>query len=307
MNQDLIVLFTNAKAAVIVVPKTAKLDSLAAALALQLAFASRGKNAQVCSEVTVSQANQLVGSGQISPTLELGGNTLKVSFPYQDGAIDKVTYNITDERFNLLIEPRSGQAPIKNKDVQFSYTGAETDIIITIDTPSLEALGDIYLENPDVFLRDKIVNIDRRFDNQQYGAFNLVEKKFSSTCEIIIKLLESLRWDLNPDMATNLYAGLVTSTNNFSSFSTNAQSFEAASYLLKNGARKVPLGSQRMSPPSGMASTLPSSRVAIPPAGQNVFQRQEEVVKPQQTSQQLPKQPPQDWLKPKIFKSTDSI
>jgi len=287
MDNDLITAVNQAKTALIVVAKIAKLDSLAAALALQLAFINQGKSASVCYEGKLpSDAERLVGVKNISQTLELGGNVLKVSFPYSDGSIDKVTYNITDDRFNLLIEPRVGNAPLKSEQVQFNYTGAEVDLIITIDAPNLEALGDFYLENPDIFVREKLINLDRRYDNQQFAAFNLVEKEFSSTSEIVVQLLQGLRWDLNQDIATNLYAGLVSSTNNFSSFSTNAQSFETASYLLKNGARKVPLMPIKPMEPIKNAANVT-----------NVIKKPEPPLK----------KPPQDWLKPKIFKSGDLV
>ncbi len=307
MNNDLITLFSNAKSVLIVVAKMAKLDGLAAALSLQLALIQQGKSAKVCTEADVNDADKLTGANNISKTLDLGGNVLKVSFPYSDGAIDKVTYNITDDRFNLLIEPRVGNPPLKNQDVQFAYTGGEVDLIVTIDAPNLEAVGDLYLDNPDLFQKDKLVNLDRRFDNQQYGAFNLVEKQFSSTCEIVAKLLESLHWDLNPDVATNLYTGLVASTNNFTSFSTNAQSFETASYLLKNGARKIPLASLRQPTTRTGLDAKPFQSLQNQPAvmpdssNQSIFQSTQEKPQPKK------KQPPQDWLKPKIFKSSDLV
>lgn len=318
MNNDLITLFSKAKSVLIVIGKTAKLDSLAAGLALQLALVSQGKSAKVCSESQISEdSSKLIGVGTISKTLDLGGNVLKVSFPYVDGSIDKVTYNITDDRFNLLIEPRAGQAPLKNNDVQSSYTGAEVDVIVIIDVANLESLGDLYLENPDVFVREKLVNIDRRFDNQQFGVHNLVEKQFSSTSEIIVKLLQGLRWDLNPDIATNLYTGLVASTNNFTSFSTNAQSFEVASYLLKSGARKIPLSSlkQNLGPAIATGPASFNSSAPVAPIFQNqppIFSSgtkpvENKPVENKPTENSPKKQPPQDWLKPKIFKSTDLV
>lgn len=320
MNGNLQTLFNNSKSLLIVVAKQAKLDAVAAALGLQLAAIAQGKSARVCTETVVTGADKLVGADSISKTLELGGNVLKVSFPYRDGNIDKVTYNITDDRFNLLVEPKTGTQPLDSKEVQYSYTGGQIDLIITIDAPNLEALGDLYLENPDVFTRDKIVNLDRRFDNQQYGVENIVEKQYSSTSEIVAKLLENLRWDINPDIATNLYAGLVVATNNFTSFSTNAQSFEVASYLLKNGARKIPVTASRPGMPgtAGMPATQmgggqvpqgfgrfnPPAQSVPPKQSQSVFQQPQEQ-KPEKPAEK--KQPPQDWLKPKIFKSTDLI
>ena len=299
MNENIVQLFNNAKSVVIVVGKSAKLDGVAAALALYLALMKEGKSAKICSEANLPDAQKLIGSDKISHKLEEGGNTLKISFPYSDGNIDKVTYNITDDRFNLLIEPRAGNNPLKNSDVQYNYTGAQLDLIVTVDAPSLESLGNIYLENPDQFVREKIVNIDRRFDNQQYGVQNLVEKQFSSTSEIIAKLLDTLRWDLNPDIATNLYAGLVSATNNFTSFSTNAQSFETASYLLKNSARKI-----AFTPPARQSVNQNQFGQRLPSSSRFSGAINPNKQEPENKDQ---KPTPQDWLKPKIFKSTDLV
>jgi hypothetical protein len=319
MNGNIVQLFTNSRSILIVVSKSAKIDSLAAALGLYLALIAQGKSVHIATEATVNGADKLIGFDKIKKTIEQGGNILKVTFPYSDGNIDKVTYNITDDRFNLLIEPRAGAQPLTNKDVQFGYTGGQTDLIVTIDAPTLEALGDLYLDNPDVFTREKIVNIDRRFDNQQYGGENLVEKEFSSTSEIVMRTLSSLHWELNNDIATNLYAGLMSATNNFTSFSTNAQSFEAASILLKSGARKLPIATPQSRPAFGANPAFPAGAEAMPknqsifaqpPQVQPQFQPQSQP-QPQPESQPQPqpqaKKPPQDWLKPKIFKSTDLI
>ena len=280
MNENIIRLFSEGKSFLIAVSKNAKIDGIASALALALSLIQKGKSVTVCTESTLPDIKSLVGADKISQKLELGGNILKVSFPYKEDAIDKVTYNITDDKFNLLIEPKQGSAPLNSQQVQFSIVGGTVDVVVTIDTPNLESLGNLYLENADSFIREKIINIDRRFDNKQYGVENIVDKQSSSTAEIIVRLVQSLRWDFNPDIATNLYAGLTSATNNFTSFSTNAQSFETASTLLKNGARKISLNSARQQ------QSAPTEGVIKPT---------EQIVK------QSPKPVVQDWLKPKIF------
>lgn len=342
MNPNLLKLFSNARSILIVASKNAKTDGVAASLALSIAAVSQGKTVYVCSETALPEAKNLVGFDKISKTLQLGGNILKVAFPYQEGAIDKVTYNITDDKFNLLIEPRQGQSPLASNNVQFSYTGGAVDVIVTIDAPNLESLGNIYLENPDIFTQEKIVNIDRRFDNKNYGAENLVDKQSSSTSEIVVRLLQGLRWEINPDSATDLYAGLSTATNNFTSFSTNAQSFEIASYLLKSGARKIPMTAK---PQSSFNQPNPFGNFSQSGQSDNSFLEDESAflqdpfsappMPPMTTPPQTPlrqmiqqgtiqptrpqgisatpvsktpdKTPPQDWLKPKIFKSTDLV
>ncbi len=305
MNENILRMFSSSRSVLIAVSKNAKLDGLASGLALYLSCLGEGKNSYICSEADLLEAKNLVAADKISHVLQLGGNTLRVSFPYKEGAIDKVTYNITEDRFNLLVEPRTGFPPLEAKDIQYSYTGGAVDLIVTIDAPNLESLGNIYLENPEMFVREKIVNIDRRFDNKEYGAENIIDKQSSSTAEIVLRLLQGLRWNINSDVATNLYAGLVSSTNNFSSFSTNAQSFEAASQLLKNGARKLPtatLTKEAGSFPVSFLSQSPKPRLQPQPT---VIQPQGQTIQP--STQSAQSQPPQDWLKPKIFKSTDII
>src|SRR3989338_195564 len=132
MNPNLMKLFSEARSMLICVSKNARNDGMASALALSIAAISQGKTVFVCSEAQLPEARNLVGFDKLSTALQLGGNILKVSFPYQEGAIDKVTYNITDDRFNLLIEPRQGQAPLASNNVQYSYTGGAVDVIVTI-------------------------------------------------------------------------------------------------------------------------------------------------------------------------------
>jgi len=322
MNKNTLKLFNDAKNILIVTAKNVKIDSIAAVLALGLAAVQQGKSTKICTEADSSVVKKLVGSDKISTELDLGGNILKVSFPYTDGSIDKVTYNITDDHFNLLIEPRQGVLPLKAKQVQYSYTGGQIDLIITIDTPDLKLLGNIYLNHPDLFQREKIINIGRRFDSKQFGVENIIEKNFSSTSEIVLKFFQILRWDINPDIATNLYAGLISATNNFTSFSANAQSFEVASFLLKNGARKITLGIKpsRPEPRAFKQPDVPKTKTPFPdqtetsvqPASTAVFSQtkvEPKIEKPEaeESTSQSTEQPPQDWLKPKIFKSTDLV
>ena len=178
MNENTVRLLKSASSVLIAIGKQAKRDGFAAALALYVSLTQEGKSVHICTEADVSQAEGLIGVDKIERALALGGNVLKVSFPYSDGAIDKVTYNITDDRFNLLVEPRQGQATLDSKNVLFSYTGGAVDAIVCIEAQSLESLGNLYMENPDIFDQQKIINIDRRFDNNSFGIENIVEKQY---------------------------------------------------------------------------------------------------------------------------------
>jgi len=56
-----------------------------------------------------------------------------------------------------------------------------------------------------------------------------------------LKIIKSLSIEIDKEIATNLYRGITTATNNFSSYSVNAKTLENSALLLKKGAIKKPL------------------------------------------------------------------
>lgn len=224
---------------IVVLPAKATPDAIAAGTSLYLALTKMGKNVSLVASTPVQ--SDMIGADKIKTELQTGGDNLVVSFPYQEGAIDKVDYNIQGEQFNLIIVPREGHKKLKQGDVQFSYSGGKIDFIITVDAPNLNALGDIYQKNQKHFESSTIINIDRHLINNFYGMINLVSKASSSTSELVYKILQSLSAEIDKDIATNLHEGIALATNNFTAYSVNADTFEAIASLLRAGAVKKPM------------------------------------------------------------------
>lgn len=273
----LITLLNNKNAVAITLGMRPSLDSLAAGLTLYLALTKAGKQTTIAAADELTTPLPLFAAEKIQKKLTSAGSNLVVSFPYVDGAIDKVTYTIENNYFNLLIQPKEGHEKLNPSQVRYSYTGGAVDMIITIDVPSLEYLGGLYTEAPDAFKTKEIINIDRHVTNAQFGIINIVDKTASSTSEIILKILRTLGAELTPEMATNLYLGLRSATNNFTSYAITAETFENSALLLKAGAAKKP----------------PITEVIT-----------EELLEPKPTAAE---ETPQDWLKPKIFKGSQLI
>lgn len=59
---------------------------------------------------------------------------------------------------------------------------------------------------------------------------------YSSTCEMVYRILEQLGCDLNADVASALFAGIVYDSGSFAYSKTSAGTFEAALELVKRGA-----------------------------------------------------------------------
>lgn len=222
----------------ICLPAQPTLDGVASATALYLALAKNGKEVALACDSDLASQYDLIAIDKVQTNITSQGDNLVVSFPYTEGAIDKVTYNIEGNKFNLLIQPKPGFDRLDSSNVSYNYTGGKVDVIIVIDSPTLDALGDIYFSNEESFKGVDIVNIDRHLTNANYGTVNIVEKQSSSLSQITFQLLQSLGIALDSDIATNLFAGISGATNNFTSYSVNADTFEVSAQLLKAGAVK---------------------------------------------------------------------
>lgn len=286
----------------IMLPATATPDATAAACALYLALTKMGK------AVTLASANvpsyEVTGIEKIQNTLTAAGDNLLISFPYSEGAIDKVDYQIQGNYFNLIIAPRPGYQKLNPKDIKYSYTGGKLDFVITIDAPSFNSLGSIYSENQNQFQGRDIINIDRHLTNAFFGTINYVEKTASSVSELVFKLIQSLQIEVDRDIATNLYAGIAAATNNFTSYSVNANTFETIAQLLRLGAVKKTIKKELVvSENRTTVRTIPQT-FNNPPSARPFSEKQtvtpiEDVEKGEDMNTS---QAPTDWLKPKIFR-----
>lgn len=307
----------------IVLPSNPTGDATAAACSLYLGLTKMGKT------ITLICANppnmDLTASDKIQSQFAISGDSFVASFPYTDGSIDKVDYNIQGNSFNFIVTPRQGFPKLDPKQVKYSYTGGIVDFIIVIDSATLNNLGPVYLDNQTQFQGKDIINVDRHLTNSFYGTINYVNKTSSSVSELALKILQGLQVEIDRDMATNLYAGIASATNNFSSYSVSADTFENIASLLRFGAVKKTLKKPGTGTPS-FPSSYPSSYPPYPsmtdsdepdfmpspqpPRINKPFSppqnREKQVVTPIESVEKetKPEQPtpPQDWLKPKIFR-----
>ena len=293
---------------IVVLPTNPSQDAIAGATALYLGLLKLGKNITIVSSTPIK--SDMVAADKIQSTLSVGGENLVVSFPYSDGAIDKIDYHIQGEKFNLVITPRSGFPKLNPNQVSYSYSGGTFDFIITVDSPNLNAVGTLYTENQTQFQGKEIINIDRHLTNAFFGTVNYINKTSSSTCELVYKVLKQLECEIDKDMSTNLYVGIAAATNTFTSYSVNAETFETIAALLKAGASKKINPAPSFKPPtfeSSMPQPMPKP-VSTPvfsvkqPGNERQQVQSISSVESQESQSKEGAQSPQDWLKPNIFK-----
>ncbi len=277
----------------IVLPANPTADAVSAAVSLYLALVKIGKSASIACSTPIDTSITVAGVDKIQKELVASGDNLVVSFPYEDGAIDKITYNIEGNTFNLVIAPKEGKPRLDTHNVKYTYKGGKGEVIFTVDAPSLASLGDIYTNQQDMFTGVDIINIDRHLTNGNFGSINMVEKQRSSTSELILALLTSLSLEVDKDMATTLYSGIVSATNNFTSYSVNADTFDACAKLLKLGAVK-----RVIARPAPAAANYQAQPVVAAPQNEAITVSPETVENKEVDEDEASK----EWLKPKIFK-----
>ena len=318
-------LLEGAKSIAILLGGNSTYDSVAAGLSLYLALSSYGKQVSIASPTPMTVAfNRLVATDKIGTSVNgTGGKNLVISFPYQEGSIEKVSYNIENDSFNLVIEPREGYPMITQDLIRYSFSGGATDVIITVGVANLNDLGDLYRQNQQLFSEKSVINIDTSQTNTRFANRTNIIGDASGVCELMTSLFSSFGFTIDSDIATNLLAGIESGSNNFTTPGTTAATFEAAAICLKNGAKRItapshaPSVSQYASPfppqPTFSRPFRPQApaKPQIPQAASQKPKREQPqqptrpfAQNPQQTkSAQTPQAPP-DWLKPKIFKGS---
>jgi nanoRNase/pAp phosphatase (c-di-AMP/oligoRNAs hydrolase) len=227
----------NAKSIFIFLPQNANLDATAASLALFLSLKGSGKNVLIGSPSQMRvEFSRLVGIDKI--TDKVGNRNLILSFDYKEESIEKVSYNVEGEKFNLVIQPRSGFPPLNQENVKFSYEGIDAQLIFIIGAQKLESLGSLYEKDRQAFTQATVVNIDRSPSNTKFGQINILDSKSGSISELIYSLIKNLSLSVNADTAGNLLRGIEAQTQNFQAPFASVETFETAAELMRAGAKR---------------------------------------------------------------------
>jgi phosphoesterase RecJ-like protein len=104
--------------------------------------------------------------------------------------------------------------------------------IIAVDCADAKRLGAAF----DQWQRQPDANIDHHVSNPGYARLNLVDPESPATAQVLCEIISALKWPLTPQVAANLYVGLMTDTGNFRYRQTTARTFEIAARLVSAGA-----------------------------------------------------------------------
>ena len=146
------------------------------------------------------------------------------------------------KKMNVRSTPTWGSTPAK---VPFAYTwipGAQdlvqpadapvSPVFLALDCGAADRLGD--LEGP-ARAAERLINVDHHPGNEDFGHLNVVVPDASSTAELVAALLQDLGVELDRDIATCLYTGIVTDTGRFQYANSRPSTLRLAADLLEYG------------------------------------------------------------------------
>lgn len=159
-------------------------------------------------------------SNSLGLYLENMGKDVKITYP------EKIP-----DKYKFLPRPsKVEEFSIENKG---GYSGEHTQVLVTLDSsdefrvsPVIEQVNYKYL-----------INIDHHPTNTYFGDLNLVDSEKAATCQILYDLFEASAIDIDIDIGTNLYAGILTDTGCFRFENADQKAFETAAKLVGKGVK----------------------------------------------------------------------
>ncbi|MBF4691773.1 DHH family phosphoesterase [Fusibacter ferrireducens] len=122
-----------------------------------------------------------------------------------------------------------------NRDIVISLEKAKKmayELIIVVDTGEPKLIGD---RTALISSNIPTINIDHHITNQDYAHLNIVEPEASSTGELVYKILDYLKVEIDVFTAQGLYAAIVTDTGSFRYSNTRPYTFEVCKSLVEKG------------------------------------------------------------------------
>ena len=148
-------------------------------------------------------------------------------------ALKNIIQNNFDFKYvDVFIDGEIGELydPILRDEVVNPRPYSSYDIAFVLDCPTIQRVGKFGEMLSSI---PSIVNIDHHETNNKFGSINIVSNKVSSTCEIIYLIARSQGYELNNLIAKELYQGIITDTNCFTSLSLTKRTHQVLSELME--------------------------------------------------------------------------
>lgn len=236
-KQQAVDLIERAKNVLVVSHRNPDGDSLGSILALKLVLEKMDKVVTIASpEKPGRMFRYLPKISEVQTEIDKNKDFV-IKLSLEHAQIEKLGYkkNESENTVDIIIAQKDGD--FLTSDVSAQEGGAKWDLIIVADTPNMERLSSL-AEPADIFFEIPVINIDHHPSNERFGKVNWVELVATSSCEILVSLIEALSKDkqlMDKDVATCLLTGLIYDTSSFQNVNTTPKSLTVAAQLVAAG------------------------------------------------------------------------
>lgn len=172
----------------------------------------------------IKKANTIYVTGHINPDGDSIGSTFAIYL-----ALKKLNKNVLpiistySKTFSFLPHIQDGVNCV-NVD---SY-----DLLICVDSSSKQRLA---ISEDDYNKAKKVVMIDHHIKDKPYADICVINSDLPAASELVFNFINQLNVEIDKDIATYIYMGLVTDTGSFNYASTKPSTLRAAAILMESG------------------------------------------------------------------------
>lgn len=182
----------------------------------------------------VSGARRLGVVGHVGPDGDALGSMIAIALAARDAGIDAVAS--FDEPFVVPDELSFLDTSVLVPPARFPD---DLDVAVVVDTSVRDRVGSLAAKLEGA---KSLVVIDHHVSDGSWGDVVVIDRTAGATAELVHELLERLGWTVSTEVATALYAGIVTDTGRFQYSSTSPRTHRIAAALLDAGVRPDPIG-----------------------------------------------------------------
>lgn len=229
-------LIRQAQSVLIVTGREPNNDQLASAVGLQAVLTKLGKVANVVITDRLPKLESVLDTSKVARDMQ-GVRDFIVSLDMNQVQVDKVKYDVNDDKLDITITPHGGN--FAAKDVSFGYGAYQFDLVIALGVPSISKLDKLHEANPTIFDGLHLINIDYHRINESYGSVNLIDTSATCVAEILISTIESLgQGMIDAPIATAFLGSFMSATANFTAPATTAKALTIAAQMMSAGAKQ---------------------------------------------------------------------
>ena len=147
----------------IALPQTLTADSLASGLALKLFLEKLQKDVELVSSGRPDEHLKFMPGIAALKSKPQAGKSLVVVLDTSVRKLDEVSYETAEHQTKIFLKAKDGL--FEQKDISFAADKFSADLVMVLDSRSLEDLGQVFAEAADIFYETPKINLSARKRN----------------------------------------------------------------------------------------------------------------------------------------------